>query len=68
MFQRLKKMRRDGFGNFKQSVVRSGDIAHRPVAQPRLTPIPAVEPLVAPVRPSLTKDGFSTDDSTRNTI
>jgi len=33
----------------------------------RWTPFPAVESLVAPVGPSLTKDGFSTDDSTRKT-
>src|SRR5215469_8155520 len=44
------------------------DVAHRPAAPPRRAPFPAVESLVAPVRPSLTKDGFSTDDSTRNTI
>jgi len=45
-----------------------GGAAHRPVAPPPRIPFPAAESLVAPVRPSPKKDGFSIDGNNRNTI
>ena len=47
---------------FRQPVVRSGDVAHRPVARSQWNRFPAAESLVAPVRPSLTIDAFSIDE------
>jgi hypothetical protein len=67
-FQRPKKNSAIDSGFFRQPVVRSGGVVHRPVVPPRRIPFPVAESLVAPVRPSLTKDGFSIDDSTENRI
>ena len=54
-------------GFFREPVVRSGDAVHRPEAQPRRTPFPAAESLVAPVSLSPMRDVFSIGDNNRNT-
>jgi len=53
-------------GSFRQPVVRSGGAVRRRGVALRRIPFRAGESLVAPVRPSPTKDAFSIGDSNRN--
>jgi len=54
-------------GCFRQPVVRSGGVVHRPGTRPRLTPCPEVEWIVAPASPCSRRDAFLIGDSSQHT-
>ena len=53
-------------GSFRRPGVRSGGAVRRPAGRPRLAPLPVAEWVVTRASPSLARDAFSTDDSSRN--
>jgi len=65
--QHLSILRRAASQGLRRPVVRSGGAVRRPGKQPQRIPFLAAESLAARASPCPTKDGFSIDDSTRNT-